>query len=343
VLFAAIYPKSVLLESNVTKIRIGVAGPGIIWTRAHKPALDAAGDLVEITAFSASSERRRAEVAEAYPGVPFYLDYHDLIASPEVDWVLVLTPIALNATVALAAMQAGKHVFVEKPMACSLDEARQLLDLADRTGRHLFVLEQFVYASSITAIEEVLLAGEIGDVIMYEQVSHEIYDAETFDATAWRTAADYPLGRLFDGGHHPLARLNRLFGPPTTVCASAIKIRPGFGEFDHVLMLMEHPGGVMGTFSHGSVMNSLKNHFYIRGTEGTLSVGWEELVVERNDGSTRTVPVVRERHYHPMWRALLAAITEGGEPYYTKERAFADLSTLMAIQRSAREGVKVSL
>ena len=87
-------------ERDVNKIRIGVVGPGLIWKRAHKPALDLVGERAIVTAFSASSEKTRREVEQAYPGVPFYADYHDLVASPEVDWVLVLTPIALNAPVA---------------------------------------------------------------------------------------------------------------------------------------------------------------------------------------------------------------------------------------------------
>lgn len=91
----------------MSKTRIGVVGPGVIWKRAHRPSLDQYGEQVEIAAFSASSERTRREVEGTYPGVPFFADYHELVASPVVDWVLVLTPIALNALVALAALEAG--------------------------------------------------------------------------------------------------------------------------------------------------------------------------------------------------------------------------------------------
>ncbi len=326
----------------MNKIRIGVVGPGIIWKIAHKPALEAFGEQVEITAFSATSEKSRREVEQTYPGVPFYQDYHDLVAAPEVDWVLVLTPIALNAPVAMAALQAGKHVFLEKPMARSLDEAEALMRRADESHRRLFVLEQFVYPSYMDTVEQVIRSGEIGQVLMYDQVQSELYSAQSHDATTWRTQADFPLGRLFDGGHHPLSRLGRLFGEPQSVYALGRNLRPNYGEFDYILMLLEHANGVRGSFTWASVLTSRKDYFHIRGTEGILSLERGQTVIDLNDGSSRTIPHPREMHYAPMWRALMAAIAEGREPYYTKERALDTLKTLLAIQRSAQTGTKVT-
>jgi UDP-N-acetylglucosamine 3-dehydrogenase len=335
--------KSVRQGDGMSKLRIGVIGPGIIWQRAHRPALAPYGEQVAFTAFCASSERRRAEVERDHPGAPFFLDYRELIASPDVDWVLVLTPIALNAPVALAAMRAGKHVFLEKPMARTLAEAEALLRVADEGDRRLFVLEQFVYATYLDALEEVLRSGEIGEVLTYDQVVYERYDAQSFDAPGWRTEADFPLGRLFDGGHHPIARNSRLFGRPASVYATGCKVRPNYGEYDHLLALFEYDTRLRGSFSHGSVFDGRKNHFYIYGTEGMIALERDRFVVERYDGSGRMVPYARERDYAAMWRALLAAIAEGREPYYTQERAFQDLSILLAIQRSAQERAVVRL
>jgi predicted dehydrogenase len=174
-------------------------------------------------------------------------------------------------------------------------------------------------------------------------VMHELYDANSGDATAWRTHPEFPLGRLFDGGHHPIARLGRLLGRPSSVYASGRQFRPDFGEFDHILMFFEHDSGVRGFFSHGSVLSERKNYLHIRGTRGILSLERNEIVVDLNDGSSRTVPHSREREYTAMWRALLGAIAEGREPYYTKERALQDLTTLLAIQRSAQENAKVQI
>ncbi|MFP3895348.1 MAG: Gfo/Idh/MocA family protein [Anaerolineales bacterium] len=327
------------------KIRLGVVGPGRIWKRAHKPALDLLEDRIEIAAFCASSEASRREVAQTYPDVPFYFDYHDLVTSPEIDWVLVLTPISLNAPVALAAMKAGKNVFLEKPMARSLTEGKRLMRTADETGRHLYVLEQAVYPDYLETVEEVIHSGEIGEIIMYDLVSHRIFDTTAEDeghgSTLWRVHADFPLGTLFDGGHHPMARLSRLFGRPASIYASGRQVRPTHGEFDHVLMLFEYDSGVRGSFSHGAVLNRHRNHFYIRGTQGILSIERERLVIDYNDDSQRVIERPPERAHEAMWRALVDAVAEGHEPYYTKERAFQELSILLAIQRSIREHGRV--
>jgi predicted dehydrogenase len=329
------------------QIRIGVVGPGLIWKRAHKPALDLVGEQAAVTAFSASSERTRQEVAQAYPGVPFYFDYRDLVTSPEVNWVLVLTPIALNAPVALAALRAGKDVLMEKPMARTLEEGESLLRLANETCQRLYVLEQAVYPSYLDTVEALIHSGEVGDLLAYDVVQHELFDATPehsvggYGATAWRIQPDFPLGTLFDGGHHPIARLSRLFGRPEAVYASGHKVRPTYGEFDHVLMLFEYESGVQGSFSYSTVLSERRNYLHIRGTQGILSIERSRLVVDHNDGDQRTIAFTREPAYAAMWRAILSAIAEGREPYYTKERAFQDLSILFAIHRSTQSGAKV--
>lgn len=331
------------------KLRIGVVGPGLIWKRAHKPALDLWSEQTVIAAFSASSEKTRREVEQSYPGVPFYADYHELVSSPEVDWVLVLTPIALNAPVAMAAMQAGKDVLMEKPMARTLAEGEALVRLANETGKRLYVLEQDGYTSYPNTVQELIRSGEIGQVIMYDMVAHEIFDATPehsaggYGTTSWRIHADFPLGPLFDGGHHPIARLSRLFGRPVSVYASGRQIRPTYGEFDHVLMLFQYDTGVRGSFSHATVLSGRKNYLYIRGTQGILSVEKSRIVIDHNDGNQRTIALPPERSYEAMWRAILDAIAEGRDPYYTKERAFQDLSILLAIERSTQADANVKV
>jgi len=333
----------------MSKIRIGVVGPGLIWARSHKPELDRLREHVVVTAFSASSEKTRRQVEQSHPGVPFYPDYHELVASPEVDWVLVLTPIALNAPVATAALQAGKDVFLEKPMARTAAEGEGLVRLANETRRRLYVLEQAVYPGYLDTVEEIIRSGEIGEVLMYDVVAHEFFDATPahsvggYGATDWRIHPDFPLGPLFDGGHHPIARISRLFGRPAAVHASGRQTRSTYGEFDHVLVLFTYDGGIRGSFSHSTVLSERRNYFHIRGTRGILSIEKTQIVIDHNDGDRRTIDLPQETAHEAMWRALVGAIAEGRDPYYTKERAFQDLSILFAIERSTRKDAGVTI
>src|SRR5258708_20787727 len=108
-------------------IRLGVIGMGLIWLRVHKPILATLKDTFEPIAFCDVSEQRRAATAQEFPDAKVLSDYQSLLALPEVDAVLVLTPLALNQPVALAALLAGKHVIMEKPIARSLADLQELL------------------------------------------------------------------------------------------------------------------------------------------------------------------------------------------------------------------------
>ncbi|NLT72571.1 MAG: Gfo/Idh/MocA family oxidoreductase [Chloroflexi bacterium] len=323
--------------------RIGVVGPGLIWKNAHRPALEELGMPVELTAFSGSSERTRREVAETYPGVPCYSDYNELVESAEVDWVLVLTPIALNTPVAIAAMRAGKNVLLEKPMSRTLEEASELVRVADECGRQLYVLEQMAYSPALAAIRGVIDSGELGDLVMFDQTSHAILDATPehhargFGGTPWRIQPDFPLGTLFDGGHHTISFQSRLFGMPTHLFATGSSLRPTYGDYDHVLTTFEYSSNLRGVLSYSSYMGGERNYFYIRGTKGLLEVAGQRIIVQPYEGSAREVAVQAENLHVAMWRELLTAISNGTEPSYLKEMALGDMSILFAIDRSLKQ------
>ncbi len=151
-------------------IRLGVIGAGLIWIRTHKPILETMKDTFVPVAFCDASEQRRAALKEEYPDVPILDDYHKLLELPEVDVVLVLTPIASNAPVAGDALRAGKHVIMEKPIARSVAEGRALVDLARQSGRMLCVTEQMAYRQAEAMVAEIIAAGEIGDLVLWDRV-----------------------------------------------------------------------------------------------------------------------------------------------------------------------------
>ena len=88
--------------------RLGVVGMGLIWSRVHQPHLARLQDVFELVAFCDVSTDRRAAIAADFPQARVMSDYHELLAMPEVEAVLVLTPIALNETVALDAPEPAR-------------------------------------------------------------------------------------------------------------------------------------------------------------------------------------------------------------------------------------------
>jgi scyllo-inositol 2-dehydrogenase (NADP+) len=331
----------------MTRMRIGVVGPGLIWKHAHRPAIEKLGDAVEVVAFCASSEKTRQEVTQEYPDKPFFYDYRELVQQPNIDAVLVLTPIALNAPVALAALRANKSVLLEKPMARSLAEAQELVCVARERGLNLWVLEQDGYRATWQQVRGLLDAGEIGRVVSFERVWHRFFLPETSGdgsaGTAWRQQPDFILGTLYDGGHHAIAALSTLFGSPRSVYATSVSLRPGYGESDHETMILEYGQGLSGYFSHATYLSGARNYFVIRGTDGLLDVGREQLIVKQSDGVQRIIPLERSGAHDAMWRALLQAYRDGVQPAYTPECGLRELAILHGIYASIQQEKRIDI
>src|ERR671933_1407012 len=109
-------------------IRVGVIGYGYWGPNLVRNFAEIGGSRV--VAVSDLSTQRLAEVRGRYPSVKTTTDYRDLLSDTSIDAVVIATPVRTHADLALEALRAGKHVLVEKPLAASLEEARELLRLA---------------------------------------------------------------------------------------------------------------------------------------------------------------------------------------------------------------------
>ena len=221
----------------MTHIRLGVIGAGLIWIREHQRTLAQLSDVFTPVAFCELSAERRAALQRDFPAAAIFEQQEHLLAQPDIDAVLVLTPIALNAPTATAALLAGKDVIMEKPIARSVAEAQALIDTARRVGRRLYVAEQLAYRPAEDTISALIASGEIGDVVLWEYIQHWSQNPDPergalrYDSTPWRKNAEFPLGVMFDGGIHLIAALSTLFGQPATVTANGRKLREGYGEY----------------------------------------------------------------------------------------------------------------
>ncbi len=323
-------------------IRLGVIGTGLIWSRTHKSILATLRDAFVPVAFCDTSEQQRAAVAHEFPDVPVFCDYPSLLALPEVEAVLVLTPIALNAPIAHAALLAGKHVIMEKPIARSVAEGAALIATARRSGRHLFVTEQLAYRHAEEVLAEIIAAGEIGELVMWNRVQHVELDtaqgALRYDSTPWRKQASFPLGTMFDGGIHLIASLSKVFGIPQKVAATGRQLRAEYGEYDHIVTMFQYRGGITGMLSHSSCLPAVQNHFLVYGTAGVLVVERNRIVVQKPDQPERVVELPEENAYVNMWRALHRAFREQVDPFYTPEKALHDVAILEAVDHAIKTG-----
>ncbi len=328
-------------------IRLGVIGLGLIWIREHQPMLSQLSDVFTPVALCDLNENARRTAAQHFPNATLFADPNELLASDEVDVVLVLTPIAFNAPTALAALRAGKDVIMEKPIARSVTEGRALIDAARQAKRRLFVLEQSAYRHADVQLAQLLAAGEIGDLVLWKRVQHT--DADTappplrYENTQWRKEADFPLGTLFDGGIHLLASLNEIFGPPSSVFATGQKLRPDYGEYDQITLHFRYPNGATGIVSHSNCLSGHENHFHLHGRDGIIVVESDRLLIKKNNEAPREIPVPAENSRRNLWDAIVRAIQTNSEPSYDAEKALRDVAILETVNRSIKRGQQLPI
>lgn len=327
--------------------RLGVIGLGLIWQRIHSPHLAQLREHFELVAFCDTSAERRTAIATEFPEAQVFSDYGALLKVPTVEAVLILTPIALNESVALAALHAGKDVIMEKPLARTVAKGMELVTAAQQAGRRLFVTEQMGYRHAETALQTVLAAGEIGEVVMWDRVQHRnlatLPERMNYTSTPWRINPDFPLGNLLDGGIHLIASVTKVFGTPATIyAAGSRKFRPGYGEYDQVTMLLHYANGVVGMLSHSDCLFEGQNHFHIHGDLGLISWTPERMVLQKPGEPDRLIEWPAEVAYTNMWQALAQAWHSGTQPYYTAERALRDVMVVETIYQSLQTGQRIT-
>ncbi|WP_290602213.1 Gfo/Idh/MocA family oxidoreductase [Anabaena sp. AL93] len=152
----------------INTIKIGVIGYGYWGPNLVRSFADIPG--AEVIAVSDFQVNRLAKVQSRYPAVKLTTNSQDLFADPNIDAIAIATPVSTHYNLALAALQAGKHVLVEKPMTVSSQQAMRLIDEAERRNLVLMVDHTFVYTGAVRKMQELVAAKAIGDIYYYDSV-----------------------------------------------------------------------------------------------------------------------------------------------------------------------------
>ncbi len=149
-------------------IRIGVIGYGYWGPNLVRNFMAAPGSAV--TRVCDLLPDRLAPLEKLFPGVKTCNQSAELINDPQIDAVVVATPVSSHFELAMAALRAGKHVLVEKPLATRSDDARRLIDEAAARNLVLMVDHTFVYTDAVRKIRELIASGKLGQIYYYDAV-----------------------------------------------------------------------------------------------------------------------------------------------------------------------------
>ena len=310
-------------------------------------------------------------------------DWREVVADPALEIVCVTTPNKMHAEIAVAALEAGKHVHCEKPMALTLDEARQMQAAAKRTGCRTIVGYNYLSNPIYQHARKLIHEGAIGRPVHFRGFVDEDYQADPETAWSWRaTRADAGLGALGDLGCHLVSLMQGLMGPVATVVADTDTVhktravegsaerRPVENE-DIANALIRFESGTTGLFSTSRSAWGRKSRigWEVHGTGGMICFEQErmnELQIYQNtaDKAMDGFRTILAGPAHPPYGSFcpapghqlgfndlktieawnfLKAIAGGGQAYADFEAALEFEKVIHAIDRSAALKRQVSV
>ena len=150
----------------VDAVSVGVVGYGYWGPNVVRNLHGLSGaDLVIVCDRDAKALRR---ARSSYPGVQLTTDYSEVLQSPEIDAVAIVTPVWTHYELAKGALENGKHVFVEKPFTSTPKQAEELIELAERKNLKIMVDHTFLFSGAVKKIGEIVDAGTLGPLYYFD-------------------------------------------------------------------------------------------------------------------------------------------------------------------------------
>jgi predicted dehydrogenase len=201
-------------ERSASTIGVGVIGCGYWGPNIIRNLFDTAD--CRVAAACDLSTARLDAITQRHPSLRVTTSIDDVLRAPDVDAVVVATPVSTHYEIARRALEAGKHVLVEKPMTTSAAQAEELVELAEKKQRVLMVDHTFLYTGAVRRIKQMVDSGELGQLYYYDSVRVNLGLVQHDVSVIWDLAA------------HDLAIMDHLVtAAPTGISAVAATHFPG--------------------------------------------------------------------------------------------------------------------
>lgn len=188
-------------------------------------------------------ERHQKKAAERYPEIVSYDHTHQLLNDPEIELVVVNTPSHTHYQLTKEALEAGKHVLLEKPAAATAEQVKALFDLSKSTGKHLMIYQNRRYDSGFKSVREVIESGRLGELVEV----HFRYDRYRLPigAKVFKESSGFAAnGLTYDLGPHLLDQAIALFGKPLSFHKVTSIHRPNSQVDDYFSYQLSYPNGL---------------------------------------------------------------------------------------------------
>jgi predicted dehydrogenase len=328
-------------------LRVALIGMGRIG-RVHLQALSAAGaaEVVGVYDLNAQLARERAAAANVKR---VYTSWQELLSDPDVQCVGVLLPHDLHEQYASEALDAGKHVVCEKPLAPTLAECDRMLAAAAQSGARLFPVHNRVYSAAIEKMGELLRQDAIGEVFLAQTAGFEAPPT----VQTWLATPRGGGGVLMSQAVHPIYVLRWLLGDVAQVsCLFGDRKVVDMSAEDHAVVLLKFANGIAAemTCTFGIAHGPLDHSIAMHGREGYLEVSRQRLhmISPRVCGDTELHEISltdadSTSAFARMWRDYARGILEGAATRQTGEDGKRAVEIVQAAYRSNATGQTVNL
>jgi predicted dehydrogenase len=344
----------------VVTLRLGVVGVGDVAQRDYLPELDRLGGRVELVAVAARTEERARTAAERFGAGRWTTSWRELVEADDVDAIVNLTPFDLHVEVTLGALECGKHVYSEKPLAPSAADATRILKATRERGLRVVAAPSVLLFPQVRRAREIVRSDTLGPI-------HSAHGRGFGGIPPWEGYLSDPTpyfapggGPLLDMAVYPLHALTGLLGPVRRVASFAAQTRDRFtvkeGPFtgseipvktaDEWQILVELESGCIACVEASNTSDfSIAPELELLGERGALGLSLLDVAVPLtlvdSDG-TRSIDVPHERDGGPDHllgiEHLADCVERSLEPVASVEHARHVIDVIEAARRSAETG-----
>lgn len=347
----------------MSSLRIGIVGAGGIASKLHLPEMSTTTGA-EVVVLAGRRQSRLETLCRKFDVPRWTNSYEEVIADPEIDGVIIALPHPLHVKYGLLALEAGKHVHMQKPLSTSLEEAEQFVQAAENTDRTVLALP-FVARPHVHAARKMINEGTLGTISggharfshggpeVYYATIQQILEEETEDDLWFFDAQKADVGALFDMGVYAIAHLVTLLGSVTSVTCRMTTVAKPTSLEDTASLILEHDSGAISTAETGWCDGARTGTFSVHGTDGKVvnpSLTRDLVHYRPSSLVDEDAPLIEEPvetsgwdnvHSHQHW---VDCIRQGIQPPLTNARTSRHVTEIMLRGlESARQGRTVDV
>jgi predicted dehydrogenase len=291
-------------------------------------------DGFELRAIFDVLHERREAAREEQPDAQIYETFEELLADPEVDLVVLVTPHNTHRDLSVQASRAGKHVMTEKVMCLNAQEADQMISAAENAAKMLTIYQNRRWDGDFLTVRKVIESGVLGDVFQIESSVNGFYFPD-----GWRGIRACGGGMLYDWGAHLVDQICTLMRPAEPISVFAVS-HAGAHDVDietQTTAMIKFDNGVSAEIDVGCMSYIARPRWLIRGDRGAFAMpDWQSATLTTAEGGDSVQ--VEESNWHGIYQNVADHLAKGTDLAVQARDVAQSIGVIEAAFKSAETG-----